>query len=99
MDFKQEFIAFEEFLKTHQLSAISQLMWYKMAVLSYSATCQEWVEVSSTALMVQLKIKDKEVFKSNIDELVKCGLITIKKGKDNDLFRYKLNHITKELTN
>ena len=99
MDFKQEVIAFEDFLKTHQLSVHAQLLWYKLMILSYNATYQEWIEISNATLMAQLQTRNKEVFKNNMEELVNHGLITLKKCKDNDLFKYKLNPITKELTN
>ena len=93
MDFIREINAFERWLRTNYLPLASQMLWYKLFMLSNSAGWPEWVVVPNAELMALIQIENKNTFIAYRDKLIDAGLIEYQKGKKGSPNRYKLKSL------
>ena len=93
MDFKQEMIAFEEFLKTHQIPPLAQMLWYKLFLRAYGADWQEGMEIANAELMAQLYLKDAETFTDCKNKLMEHGLICCRETQVDGVSKWWVNSV------
>ena len=93
MDFIRESVAFDQWLRTNFLPPASQLLWYKLFMLSNGAGWPEWFVVQNLDLMALVQLKNEKIFVECRKKLLEAGLITYEKGKKGSPNRYKLNSL------
>ena len=79
MDLIKEISAFEKWLRTNYLPPMSQLLWYKLAVLWHDAGRPEWITCGDRALISLACLKNKENLQVCLDDLINSGLIEIRR--------------------
>lgn len=93
MNFIKEINGFERWLESNYLPTNSQLVWYKLFMLSNRAGWPQWIQVDNYRLMVLSCISNKNTFLLAREKLLECGLIVFEKGKKGYPNRYKLTSL------
>ena len=94
MNYIAEINAFERWLETNHLSAVSQLLWYKLMMLFNRCGWSEWISVDNHRLMSLIQVNREATFLKIRDELIGNRLIQYQKGKRGTPGKYKINSLT-----
>ena len=94
MNYIAEINAFERWLETNYLSAVSQLLWYKLIMLFNRCGWSEWISVDNHRLMSLIQVNREATFLKIRDELIGNQLIQYQKGKRGTPGKYKINSLT-----
>lgn len=94
MNYIAEINAFERWLETNYLSAVSQLLWYKLIMLFNRCGWSEWISVDNHRLMSLIQVNREATFLKIRDELIGNRLIQYQKGKRGTPGKYKINSLT-----
>ena len=94
MNYIAEINAFERWLETNYLSAVSQLLWYKLIMLFNRCGWSEWISVDNHRLMSLIQVNREATFLKIRDELIGTRLIQYQKGKRGTPGKYKINSLT-----
>lgn len=90
MNYIAELNAFDRWLETNYLPALSELLWRKMVALFNRCGWAEWISVDNQRLMGLIQVKREATFIDYRNKLVEAGLIEYQKGKKGSPNRYKL---------
>lgn len=90
MNYIAELNAFDRWLETNYLPALSELLWRKMIALFNRCGWAEWISVDNQRLMGLIQVKREATFIDYRNKLVEAGLIEYQKGKKGSPNRYKL---------
>lgn len=90
MNYIAELNAFDRWLETNYLPALSELLWRKMVALFNRCGWAEWISVDNQRLMGLIQVKREATFIDYRNKLVESGLIEYQKGKKGSPNRYKL---------
>lgn len=90
MDIQREIELFEEWLKTHALPPLAQLLWYKLLILSQHASSDGWFSISNRELIHTVQISEKTLLEMR-NKLKEAGLIDFVIGRKGEPTRYRLN--------
>lgn len=90
MNYIAELNAFDRWLETNYLPALSELLWRKMVALFNRCGWAEWISVDNQRLMGLIQVKREATFIDYRNKLVEAGLIEYQKGKKSSPNRYKL---------
>lgn len=90
MNYIAELNAFDRWLETNYLPALSELLWRKMVALFNRCGWAEWISVDNQRLMGLIQVKREATFIDYRNKLVEAGLIECQKGKKGSPNRYKL---------
>ncbi|HBA48770.1 MAG TPA: hypothetical protein DCZ91_13420 [Lachnospiraceae bacterium] len=90
LNYLAEILAFEQWLETHYLPILPQLLWYKMLYLCNRSGWSEWVTVDNLRLMAATQMSREATLIKARDELIKAGLIEYQKGKKGSPNRYRM---------
>ncbi|WP_418470937.1 hypothetical protein [Eubacterium callanderi] len=90
MNYIAELNAFDRWLETNYLPALSELLWRKMVALFNRCGWAEWISVDNQRLMGLIQVKREATFIDYRNRLVEAGLIEYQKGKKGSPNRYKL---------
>lgn len=90
MNYMAELNAFDRWLETNYLPALSELLWRKMIALFNRCGWAEWISVDNQRLMGLIQVKREATFIDYRNKLVEAGLIEYQKGKKGSPNRYKL---------
>ena len=90
MNYIAELNAFDRWLETNYLPALSELLWRKMVALFNRCGWAEWISVDNQRLMGFIQVKREATFIDYRNKLVEAGLIEYQKGKKGSPNRYKL---------
>ena len=94
MNFILEINAFEQWLETHYLPDLSQLLWYKLMTFANRSGWSEWVTVDNLRLMAAMQMRREATMIKARDELIKAGLIEYQKGKKGSPNKYRIISFT-----
>jgi len=97
MNYIAEINAFERWLETNYLPALSQLLWYKMLMLANRAGWVEWIVVDNQRLMSLIQLKREATFIDLRQKLIDKGLIEYRKGKKGSPNQYRIISLTFKL--
>ena len=81
MNYIAELNAFDRWLETNYLPALSELPWRKMVALFNRCGWAEWISVDNQRLMGLIQVKREATFIDYRNKLVEAGLIEYQKGK------------------
>lgn len=95
MNYLQEINAFERWLETNYLPAVSQLLWYKFIALFNRCGWAEWVTVDNRRLMAVTGIDSEKTLIRARDLLLEKGLIEYQKGKKGSPNKYRIVPVNK----
>ena len=98
LNYLAEILAFEQWLETHYLPILPQLLWYKMLYLCNRSGWSEWVTVDNLRLMAATQMSREATLIKARDELIKAGLIEYQKGKKGSPNRYRMISIAEKNT-
>lgn len=98
LNYLAEILAFEQWLETHHLPILPQLLWYKMLYLCNRSGWSEWVTVDNLRLMAATQMSREATLIKARDELIKAGLIEYQKGKKGSPNRYRMISIAEKNT-
>lgn len=90
MNYIAELNAFDRWLETNYLPALSELLWRKMVALFNRCGWAEWISVDNQRLMGLIQVKREATFIDYRNKLVEAELIEYQKGKKGSPNRYKL---------
>ena len=90
MNYIAELNAFDRWLETNYLPALSELLWRKMVALFNRCGWAEWISVDNQRLMGLIQVKREATFIDYRNKLVEAGLMEYQKGKKGSPNRYKL---------
>jgi len=90
MNIQKEIELFEEWLKTHSLPPLAQLLWYKLLILSQHADENGWFVISNCELANFAQISEKTLLEMR-NRLKDTGLIDFVTGRKGEPTRYRLN--------
>jgi len=90
LNYIAELNAFDRWLETNYLPALSELLWRKMVALFNRCGWAEWISVDNQRLMGLIQVKREATFIDYRNKLVEAGLIEYQKGKKGSPNRYKL---------
>ncbi|WAM36574.1 hypothetical protein OTK01_000348 [Caldicellulosiruptor acetigenus] len=90
MSIQKEIELFEEWLKTHSLPPLAQLLWYKFLILSQRADDNGWFAISNWELVNFAQISEKTLLEMR-NKLKEAGLIDFVIGRKGEPTRYRLN--------
>lgn len=96
MNYIAELNAFDRWLETNYLPALSELLWRKMVALFNRCGWAEWISVDNQRLMGLIQVKREATFIDYRNKLVEAGLIEYQKGKKGSPNRYKLISLSEE---
>lgn len=94
MNYIAELNAFDRWLETNYLPALSELLWRKMVALFNRCGWAEWISVDNQRLMGLIQVKREATFIDYRNKLVEAGLIEYQKGKKGSPNRYKLTSLS-----
>ena len=98
MNYILEIKAFEQWLETHYLPILPQLLWYKLMYLCNRSGWSEWVTVDNLRLMAALQMSREATLIKARGELIKAGLIEYQKGKKGSPNRYRMISLAEKNT-
>ncbi len=98
MNYLAEILAFEQWLETHYLPILPQLLWYKLVYFCNRSGWSEWVTVDNLRLMAATQMGREATLIKARDELIKAGLVEYQKGKKGSPNRYRLISFTEKNT-
>ena len=93
MDYIRELNAFDKWLNTNHLPALSQLLWYKLFMLFNGAGWPKQIVVENARLMAMIQLKNEKSFIEYRNNLVIAGLIMYEKGGKGRPGKYRLNSL------
>lgn len=94
MNYLSEINAFERWLETNHLPALSQLLWYKLLALFNRSGWREWITVDNRRLMSLIQVGREATFIDLRNNLIEKGLLFYHKGKKGAPSRYKMSYLT-----
>lgn len=98
MNYILEIKAFEQWLETHYLPILPQLLWYKLMYFCNRSGWSEWVTVDNLRLMAALQMSREATLIKARGELIKAGLIEYQKGKKGSPNRYRMISLAEKNT-
>lgn len=98
MNYLAEILAFEQWIETHYLPILPQLLWYKLLYLCNRSGWSEWVTVDNLRLMATTQMSREATLIKARDELIKAGLIEYQKGKKGSPNRYRMIFLAEKNT-
>ena len=90
MNYLAEILAFEQWLETHYLPILAQLLWYKLMYFCNRSGWSEWVTVDNLRLMAATQMSREATLIKARDELIKAGLVEYQRGKKGSPNRYHM---------
>lgn len=98
LNYLAEVIAFEQWVETHYLQNLSQLIWYKLMNLGNKSGWSEWVVVDNQRLMAAVQTRREAKFIEARDDLIKADLIEFRKGYKGKPSQYRMKSVREKLT-